>query len=366
MPTIQQITQYLEQIAPLRYQADYDNAGLIVGNPATTVTGVLIGLDTLEAVVEEAIHKNCNLIITHHPIIFKGLKKLNGKNYIERTVLKAIKNDIAIYAIHTNLDNVAGGVNTKIALQLGLENIKVLAPLPNTLMKLTTFVPEANTTAVLRALGEAGAGQIGEYKNCSFRTKGIGTFQPTENANPHIGKAHQQEEVQEDRIEVLFPQHLQHKILQTLQQAHPYEEIAYYLHLLENQNQEIGAGAIGTLPEAMDEKNFLAYLKEKMKVKVIRHTALLDKKVHKIAICGGVGSFLLGKAIQQGSQVFVSADFKYHEFFDANDEIIIADIGHYESEQFTKDLLQDLLKKQFAELPLWLCQTNTNPIHYYY
>ncbi len=366
MPTIQEVTQYLAQFAPLQYQADYDNAGLIIGDPAAELTGVMIGLDALESIVEEAIQKKCNLVVAHHPIIFKGLKKLNGKNYIERTVLKAIKNDIAIYAIHTNLDNVAGGVNTKIAQQLGLKNIKVLAPLPNTLMKLTTFVPEANTAEVLSALGNAGAGQIGEYKNCSFRSKGIGTFQPSENANPHIGKALQQEEVQEERIEVIFPQPLQHQILQTLKQAHPYEEVAYYLHQLENQNQEVGSGAIGTLPEAMEAKHFLAYLKEKMKATVVRHTELLEEPIKKVAVCGGVGSFLLGKAIQQGAQVFVSADFKYHEFFDANQKIIIADIGHYESEQFTKELLQDLLQKQFAELPLWLCQTNTNPIHYYY
>lgn len=366
MPSIQEITRYLEQFAPISYQADYDNSGLIIGDPQTEVTGILISLDAIEVIVEEAIAKGCNLIIAHHPIIFKGLKKLNGKNYIEKTVLKAIKNDIAIYAIHTNLDNVQGGVNTKIAQKLGLEDIKVLSPLPQTLMKLSTFVPKKDTQSVLKALGEAGAGQIGEYKNCSFRVEGIGTFEPSEQANPHIGQANQLEEVAEDRIEVVFPKHLQGAIFNALQTAHPYEEVAYYLHTLENKNQEIGSGAIGKLPQPMLEKDFLAYLKEKMQVSVVRHTHFTGQKVETVAVCGGVGSFLLGKAIQQKAQVFVSADFKYHEFFDAEQKIMIADIGHYESEQFTKDLLRELLEKKFTSLKLSLCESNTNPIHYYY
>ncbi len=366
MPSIQEITRYLEQLAPTDYQADYDNSGLIIGSPQTEVTGVLISLDALELIVEEAISKGCNLIIAHHPIVFKGLKKLNGKNYIERTVLKAIKHDIAIYAIHTNLDNVQGGVNAKIAQKLGLEHIKVLSPLPQTLMKLSTFVPQENTQAVLKALGEAGAGQIGAYKNCSFRTEGIGTFEPSTEAKPYIGKANQLEEVKEDRIEVLFPKHLQGAIFNALEAAHPYEEVAYYLHILENKNQEIGSGAIGKLPKPMPAQAFLAYLKEKMQVSVVRHTQFTGQDIETVAVCGGVGSFLLQKAIQQKAQVFVSADFKYHEFFDAEQKIMIADIGHYESEQFTKDLLKEVLEKKFPSLHLYLCTQNTNPIHYFY
>ncbi len=365
MTTIQEIIQTLEALAPSRYQEGYDNAGLIVGQPHQTVSGVLLALDALEEVIEEAIHLNYNLVVAHHPIVFKGLKQINGKNYVERTVIKAIKHDIAIYAIHTNLDNVHQGVNFKIAEKIGLEKVKILAPKPQTLLKLVTFAPLADTEKVLQALGEAGAGQIGEYKNCSFRSVGTGSFQPTEQAHPHIGQAHQLEEVEENRLEVIFPKHLEAKVMRALRQAHPYEEVAYYLHSLENKNQEIGSGAIGELPEPMEERLFLAYLKEKMQLHVIRHTDILEKPVQKVAVCGGTGSFLLSKAIQQGADVFVSADFKYHEFFDADRQIMIADIGHYESEIFTTELLNDYLQEKFPELTLKITDQITNPIKYF-
>lgn len=366
MPKIQDITRVLEQTAPRLYQESYDNAGLIVGNPAQEVTKVLLALDSTEAVVEEAIAKGCQLIIAHHPIVFRGLKQLNGKNYVERTVLKAIKNDIALYAIHTNLDNVKGGVNYQIAQKLGLKNVRILAPKSQTLQKLTVFVPQDNTPALIQALGEAGAGQIGNYEDCSFRSTGTGTFRPNEAANPHIGEAGGAlEEVQEDRVEVIFPMHLQGKVLSAMRQAHPYEEVAYYLHQLENQNQDIGSGAIGELPEALGSQDFLAYLQKSMNLACIRHTALLESSIKKVAICGGAGSFLLKSAIGQGAQAFVSADFKYHEFFDAEDKLMICDIGHYESEVFTKNLLQDLLKPVFPDLDLVLCDRNTNPVHYF-
>jgi dinuclear metal center YbgI/SA1388 family protein len=365
MLTIQKITQYLETIAPPIYQENYDNSGLIVGNPQTEVKGVLIALDTLESVIDEAIRLGYNLIIAHHPIVFKGLKRLNGSNYVERTVLKAIKNDIALYAIHTNLDNVYQGVNFKIAQRLGLQAIKILAPKAQTLMKLVTFVPETHALAVLSALGEAGAGQIGEYKNCAFQVNGIGQFQPSDRAQPFIGQTGKLEKTAETRIEVLFPTHLQNKVLSAMYASHPYEEVAYYLQNVENLNQEIGSGAIGELPEAMNEGDFLAYLKEKMQVKCIRHTQFLHKKIKKVAVCGGTGSFLLNKAISQKAEVFISADFKYHEFFDADNRILIADIGHYESEQFTQNLLFDYLKNQFSDLPIAITSVQTNPINYF-
>jgi dinuclear metal center YbgI/SA1388 family protein len=365
MPSIQQITQYLEALAPLAYQESYDNAGLITGSPHTEVSGILISLDCVESIVEEAIAQNCNLIVAHHPIVFKGLKQLNGKNYVERTVIKAIKHDISIYAIHTNLDNVQYGVNFKIAEKIGLQNVRILALKVQTLCKLTVFVPVAHTTDLLHALYEAGARQIGEYKNCSFSTAGIGTFKPSENARPYIGQANKLEEVSENRIEVILPQHLQGKVLAAMRQAHPYEEVAYYLQTVENQNQEVGAGAIGILPEAMEERLFLAYLKEQMRLKCIRYTPLSGKSVQKVAVCGGAGSFLLNAAIRQGADVFVSADFKYHEFFDAEGKIIIADIGHYESEVFTKELLVDYLQNSFKALKIIASCINTNPVQYF-
>ncbi|TAF66906.1 MAG: Nif3-like dinuclear metal center hexameric protein [Cytophagales bacterium] len=364
--SIAQVIKVLETLAPPSHQEDYDNAGLIVGNPQQALTGVLIALDSLESVVEEAIACKANLIVAHHPIVFRGLKKLNGKNYIERTLLKAITHQIALYAIHTNLDNISKGVNLKICQKLGLQNCQILQPKSQTLMKLTTFVPTTHTQTLLTALGNAGAGQIGNYQNCSFRVQGVGTFQPNDQATPFIGQANQYEEVTEDRIEVLFEQHQQHQILKTLRQAHPYEEVAYYLHRLENENQEVGAGMIGELTEALPEKDFLAYLKAKMNLKVIRHTQPTGQPIKRVAVCGGAGSFLLGKAQQKGAQAFVSADFKYHEFFDAENKLIIADIGHYESEIYTCELLKDTLFSHFPTLPLQITQTNTNPIDYYF
>lgn len=362
--TIGVITRHLEEIAPLSFQESYDNAGLITGSHDALVTGILVTLDCTEAVVDEAIRSNFNLIIAHHPIIFRGLKKLNGSNYVERTVIKAIQNNIAIYAIHTNLDNVLDGVNRKIAEKIGLRKARILAPKRESLMKLVTFIPKTHTEQVLSALHQAGAGQIGEYKNCSFRVEGTGTFLPTSEANPTIGQQGQQERVNEDRIEVIFPVHHRSSIMRTLLESHPYEEVAHYLTPLLNENQEVGSGLIGELPEAMEPLEFLHSLKERMELRVIRHTAILEKPVRTVAVCGGAGSFLLPNAIRAGADVFVSADFKYHEFFDADGRIIIADIGHYESEVFTKELIKDVLIKKFPTFAINFSKSVTNPISY--
>ena len=364
MTLVKDITHYLEQIAPLSYQESYDNAGLIVGNPQTEVTGVLLTLDSTEAVVEEAISKGCNLIVAHHPIVFKGLKKLNGRNYVERTIIKAIKNDIAIYAIHTNLDHVMGGVNSMIAERLQLQNVRILSPKSDTLLKLVSFVPTEVTQKVLDALYEAGVGAIGNYDHCSFRVKGTGTFRPNEMAQPYIGSAQKDEEVTENRIEVIFPVHLQEKVLNALKQAHPYEEVAYYISVLQNLNQEVGAGTVGELRNAMTGDEFLTHLKDTMGLQMIRHTALVGDSIQKVAVCGGAGSFLLNAAIGAKADVFVTADYKYHEFFDADGRILICDVGHYESEVYTKELLQRYLSKKFVNFATILSETNTNPVFY--
>ncbi|UII23935.1 Nif3-like dinuclear metal center hexameric protein [Fulvivirga ligni] len=364
MTKIKDIIQYLEAVAPAAYQESYDNSRLITGNSSEAVTNVLITLDTTEEVVEEAIQKNCNLIISHHPIVFKGLKSLTGKNYIERTVIKAIKNDIAIYAIHTNLDNVSQGVNKKICDKLGLVNTKVLVPKSEILTKLVTYIPSQNTDAVLDALHEAGAGNIGNYSNCSFKVEGTGSFKPNDAANPHIGEVNQQEYLQEDRVELIFPSYLEGKITNTLKNAHPYEEVAYYLTQLKNAHQDVGSGMVGELSKEMTPKEFLQYLKEKMNLSCIRHTKLVKDKVKTIAVCGGSGSFLLPNAIGAGADFYVTADFKYHEFFDAENHLTIADIGHYESEVYTKDLINEILSKKFTKFALNLSETVTNPLSY--
>lgn len=361
---IKDVTDYLESIAPRSYQESYDNSGLITGHASWEVKGILVTLDCVESIVDEAIVKGCNLIVAHHPIVFRGLKKLNGNGYVERTVIKAIKHDIAIYAVHTNLDNVYTGVNRKICEKIGLTSIKILAPKKETLGKLVTFIPTENAENVLAALHQAGAGQIGNYKNCSFRLEGTGSFMPTDEANPHIGQLNKQEYVNEVRAEVIFPLHLEGKILAALRKAHPYEEVAYYLSTLLNENQEVGSGMIGELAIPAEPLDFLQGLKVSMDLQMIRHTNINHGPIRKVAVCGGAGSFLLPQAIQAGADIFVTADFKYHEFFDADGRIIIADIGHYESEVFTKELLQDVLSKKFSTFAIIFSETATNPISY--
>ena len=362
--TIKDVIDYLEALAPPSYQEDYDNAGLLTGNAMAPVSGVLVTLDCVEAVVEEAILQRCNLIVAHHPTIFRGLKKITGQTYVERTIIKAIKNDIAIYAVHTNLDHVQTGVNKKIAERIGLKNVKILQPKKDTLVKLVTFIPREKTGDVMNALHQAGAGDIGNYTNCSFQVVGEGSFMPTERAQPHLGKANQLERVEEVRAEVIFPKHRSAAILRALKQSHPYEEVAYYLSELINENQGVGAGMIGELEEEMEPIEFLRRLKKAMNTACIRHTAPL-KNIRKVAVCGGAGSFLLSTAMAQNADILVSADFKYHEFFDADQKIMIADVGHYESEQFTKDLLQEVLKEKFTTFAIIFSKTATNPLSYF-
>ena len=366
MPKLNELIDSLEVLAPSAYQESYDNAGLIVGDPSTNLTGVLLSLDCTEAVIDEAVRKECNVVVAHHPIVFKGLKRLNGKNYVERTVIKAIQNNVAIYAIHTNLDHVPNGVNSMIAARLGLQNVKILAPKRQTLLKLTFFVPKQDTAQVLESLYAAGAGKIGNYAECSFQTSGEGTFRPLAGADPYAGKVGELERAAEQRVELMLSAHLERKILQVLRQNHPYEEVAYYLQTLENENQEVGAGAVGDLPEAMPLTEFLAHLKKSMAVSVIKHTASAKKTIQRVAVCGGAGSFLLPNALAAQADAFVTADFKYHEFFDAENQIVICDIGHYESEVYTKQLLHDYLSKKFGNFALHLSETNTNPVAYYY
>ncbi|HYG38847.1 MAG TPA: Nif3-like dinuclear metal center hexameric protein [Cytophagales bacterium] len=364
--SIKEITNHLESIAPLAYQESYDNSGLLYDSGEKEVKGILISLDCTEQVVEEAIQRNCNLIISHHPIIFKGLKKIIGKNYVERTILKAIKNGISLYAIHTNLDNVANGVSFKIAEKLKLENVKVLETKSQLIQKLVTFVPEVHREKVMNALFEAGAGKIGNYSDCSYISEGTGTFKPNQKADPFIGESGKMEFVRENRIEVIYPAHLSSTIIQSLLSSHPYETPAYDIYTLQNEHIEVGSGAIGTLAEKMSEPDFFNYLKQSMNLKCIRHTPFLGREISKVAVCGGAGSFLLNKAIREKADVFITADFKYHEFFDSETKIIIADVGHYESEVFTKDLIFDILNKKFSNIATLLSNTNTNPVQYFY
>ena len=338
---------------------------MITGDKDAEVTGALISLDCIESVVDEAIAKACNLIIAHHPIVFSGLKKLTGQNYVERTIIKAIKNDIAIYAIHTNLDNVHNGVNAMISEKIGLKHIEILAPKSGKLSKLEFFVPPKNTSEVLNALHQVGAGQIGNYENCAFVVNGNGTFKPNPQANPSLGQNERQETVNEDRIEVIYPSHLRNPLIQALRSAHPYEEAAYYTYDISNPNPQVGSGMIGELDRELGPEEFLNHLKDSMNLNSIKYTEMRKSKIRKIAVCGGAGSFLLPIAIAKGADAFVSSDFKYHEFFDAEGKIMIADIGHYESEVYTKELLDRILSEKFTNIATYLSEVNTNPVKYF-
>ena len=355
----------LESVAPPAYQESYDNAGLLTGQSDWECSGILCTLDTTEQVVIEAKSRGCNLIVAHHPIIFSGLKKINGKNYVERTIIAAIKNDIAIYAIHTNLDNVLAGVNNRIADQLGLTNRRILVPKAGQLMKIYMFVPVEHAAKVRQSLFDAGAGKIGEYSEASFNSDGTGTFTGSANTHPFVGEPGKAHEEKETRIEVIFPAYLETAVLQALVKHHPYEEPAYDMISLSNDNQSVGSGLIGELPEPLNETGFLQMLVTSFGLSVIKHTPLLGKPLKKVAICGGSGSFLIGKAISAGADIYISADIKYHEFFDANDRLVVADIGHWESEQYTTDLLIEILQAKFPTFAVLKSGIKTNPVNYF-
>ncbi len=362
---IAEIITALEELAPPSLQEHYDNAGLITGNAGWDCTGILCTLDAIEEVVDEAKALNCNLIIAHHPIIFKGLKKLNGRNYVERTIINAIKNDIAIYAIHTNLDNVLDGVNNKIADKLNLQNRRVLLPKEAMLMKLYTFIPVDHAEKVRNAIFNAGAGNVGNYSECSFNAEGKGTFKAGGNTNPFVGGKNIRHEEKEVKTEVIFPSYLKNEIVNALMEAHPYEEVAYDIVALSNNYNNIGSGLIGELTQAVSETEFLNLLKQAFNLSVIRHTQLLQKSVKKIAVCGGAGSFLIGNAQAEKADIYITADVKYHEFFDADKKMVIADIGHWESEQFTNELLHSILQAKFPNFAVLKTKTGTNPVQYF-
>lgn len=361
---IQQIIDFLEERFPLNYAESFDNVGLIVGSPEQEVSSVLITLDTLEEVVDEAILSKCNLIVSFHPIIFSGLKKLTGSNYVEKAVIKAIKNDISIYAIHTALDNSFNGVNAKICEILKLSNRQILIPQKETICKLETYVPTKDADFLREKLFEAGAGNIGNYSDCSFNINGLGSFKGNENSQPSIGEKNKLHFENEIQIGVIFSKHLQKNILKALFENHPYEEVAYQIYLLENKNQHIGLGMIGEFSEPMGEQDFLNYVKEKMNTQCIRHSQFLNKKIKKVAVLGGSGAFAIENAIMAGADAYITSDIKYHDFFKAEQKILLADIGHYESEQFTKNLLLDEFTKKFPNFAFYLSKTNTNPINY--
>jgi dinuclear metal center YbgI/SA1388 family protein len=363
--TIKDLTNQIEELAPLSLQESYDNAGLIIGDHDTTIKGALITLDVTEEVLHEAIEKGCNLIIAHHPLIFKGLKKLNNNSMVERLVVLAIKSDIAIYAVHTNLDNVYLGVNAMIAEKLGLVNTTILAPKDQILKKLVFFCPVDHAGKVRAAIFGSGAGHIGNYDSCSFNSSGEGTFRANEGADPFVGEIGQLHTEKEVRVESVFPDYLKIQIVSAMLKAHPYEEVAYDIYPIERSFDKVGAGMMGELKEPEDTQDFLARIKKVFGTGCIRHTKIIKEKILKVALCGGSGSFLLRNAIASGADIFITGDIKYHDFFEADSKIIVADIGHYESEQFTKELLMSFINKNNTTFAVQISEVNTNPISYF-
>ena len=362
---IADIIAVLEQFAPPSFQESYDNCGLLTGNATWVCKGALCTLDVTEAVVLEAIAKGCNMVVAHHPIIFGGLKKITGKSYVENTVITAIKNDVAIYAIHTNLDSVLNGVNGKIADALGLINTQILLPKQNTLIKLFTYVPNAYVAVVRDAIFKVGGGNISNYSECSFTVEGMGTFKAENGTNPFVGEVGKRHEEREMKLEIICPNYLKNRVVAALQAAHPYEEVAYDIINLNNELPAIGSGLIGDLQEPIDEMEFLRIIKMAFGLQVIKHTALLSKKVKKVAVCGGAGSFLIGNAKAARADFYITSDVKYHEFFDAENMLVIADIGHWESEQFTPDLLISLLQAKFPTFVILKSGVYTNSVKYF-
>lgn len=362
---VKEIISLIENIAPPHLQEDYDNAGLITGHADSEVTGILLCLDSTEAVLEEAIQSGCNLIIAHHPIIFKGLKKLNGSNYVERTIIKALQHNIAIYAAHTNLDNVLQrGVNEKIATKIGLQNLSILQPKTGLLCKLVIYSPAANAPAIQDILFANGAGKIGQYSECSFTSEGKGTFMPGEGANPSSGIIGSRSEDSEVRIEVLIDRQLVHKALTAVKSIHPYEEVAHDIIPVSNTHQDIGSGIVGNLSTPLTPVDFLNHLKKSMSLEVIKFTPY-SKNIQTVAICGGSGSFLIGTAAKRGVDAYITADVKYHEYFDVENRYMLCDIGHYESEIYTLEIFSAVIKEKFPTFAVIFCKENTNPIQYF-
>lgn len=362
---VKDVVRVFEEFAPAALCEDFDNVGLLVGEMGQPVSKALITIDVTEEVVDEALANGCDLIVSHHPIMLNGIKRLNGRDDQERLIIKAIRNQMAIFSAHTNVDRVLKGVSGRMAQKLGLMNCTVLDPVSKQLLKLVVYVPSTHAAPVRQALFNAGAGGVGNYDSCSFNNQGMGTFRAGEKANPFVGvpgKIHQETEV---RIEVVVPALRKQDVLQSMLEAHPYEEVAYDLVPIVNEWPQVGYGIVGELPSGEGETAFLERLKATFKVEYIRHTPLLGRKVKKVALCGGSGSFLLKRAIASGADIFVTGDFKYHQFFEAEKSLIIADIGHYESEQFTKELFCELLTKNLSNFALCLSNVNTNPIKYF-
>ena len=362
---IKNITSLLETWAPLSYAEDFDNVGLLVGNKENECTGVLITHDVSVTVVEEAIKKECQLIICFHPILFNGLKRITGRDYVEKTIVKAIENQIAIFALHTALDNHQHGISYQLGQCLGLENQHILLPQKDSLFQLTTYVPPADKDKVMNALHAAGAGKMGRYSYCSFSVEGEGRFLGDTNSNPTIGQPEKLTKTPEEMIRLLVPKHAKQNILNALQKSHPYEAVAYELVALQNENPTVGMGSLGKLPNPLPVDEFLSHVKKQLNIPYVRHTQTNKNNIETVAVLGGSGSFCIDPALAKGADALVTADLKYHDFFKAENQLLLVDAGHYETEHFTKKIIHQFLTKKIPNFAITLSEVNTNPVKYF-
>ena len=362
MITIDEVVALIETKYPLSWQESYDNCGLQTGNLQATLTGIVISLDCTEQVIDEALANGANLIISHHPVIFSGLKKITGKSDAEKVIIKAIKHDISLYALHTNFDNAPEGVSYQLANILGLNRIKPLQVSQGQLNKLSTYVPVDHADSLRNALFDAGAGGIGNYDSCSFNVAGIGTFRPNQKANPFLGSAGELHQENEIKLEVLVPNHLLGSVTKALFNQHPYEEVAYEIIQLKNEWKELGSGAWGEFDEPKSADQFLNLVKETFGGN-IKFTSKV-KQVKRVGICGGTGIFLLKNAFAAQCDAFITSDVKYHQFFDSSKNLMIVDIGHYEAEILALSTIRDFLLQNFSTFAIQLAESHTNPVNY--
>lgn len=363
--TVGDFCLFLENNFPLELQEEYDNSGLQIGKYNNEIYGILISLDITEEVINEALEYGDNLILSHHPLIFSQIKKISDKNNLGKIIYKAIENNLAIYSAHTNVDNNFNGINLYISKLLNLKNPEILVPASNYLFKLITFVPESNANKVREAILNEGAGFIGNYDMCSFNTQGTGTFRPLENTNPYLGETYQLNFVNEVRIETIVPKHLLNKVVTTLLANHPYEEVAYDIYPLNNKYSKAGSGIIAELEDYMETIDFFELVKKTFNLKTIKHSKLNKKNIKRIAICGGSGAFLIKEAINKNVDLFLTGEIKYHQYFEAENKIILVEIGHYESENLIKDFFYDFLTKKLSKFAIHKSKIDTNPIKYF-
>ena len=364
--TVGDLCGWLEQRAPLRFQEDYDNSGLLVGQRSWTVTGVLCCLDADEAVVHEAVARGCNVVLSHHPIVFKGLKRLTGATAVERTVALALKHNVALYAGHTNWDSIQGGVSFSLAQRLGLVAPRIMMPRGGELLNLVVYVPAEHASPVAEAAFGAGAGRIGAYDECHFSGSGTGTFRPLDGAQPFVGQIGVREVADEHRLEFVLPKHRKSAVQQAVWAAHPYEEVAHSWISLDNSWSEVGYGAVGNLPEPIRLGDFLAVCAAQLGAESVRYsTSSLDRIVQRIAVCGGSGAEFAGAAAAAGADAYVTGDLKYHGFQDPPGGLVLVDVGHGESERPFIDDWAELIRSEFVTFAVLISETDNRPVRTY-